>query len=111
MEVKESIQNLRDYIISHDKESHSTFRLLIDHVNDLSQRIRKVEEAVFYGNGSSLITRLAVVEEAIGSIKDIVRRLEHLEESGRARAFQLSISALAVLITFVLNIVVLLLRK
>jgi len=64
-------------------------------VRSFEERLSYIENTLFRScNGKSVTTRLALTEQSIDRLDDIVRRLEDLEESYRSRQWQLIVAIL-----------------
>ena len=74
-------------------------------MSSIEDRLSYIENTLFRSsNGKSVTTRLALTEQSIDRLDDIVRRLEDLEESYRSRQWQLIVAILMSVVGFVFSI-------
>jgi hypothetical protein len=79
--------------------------LLKQMMNSFEERLCYIENTLFRSsNGKSVTTRLALTEQSIDRLDEIVRRLENLEESYRARQWQLVVALLVSVSGFVFSV-------
>jgi len=79
--------------------------LLKQSVQLLEDRVSYVENTLFRStNGKSLTTRLALTEQSLDRLDDVVRRLEDLEESYRQRQWQLMAAILLSVVGFIFTL-------
>ncbi len=80
-------------------------------IEDLVRRVQKLESVVFVGNGqASLVTRMAVLENTLEKLDEMIARLERVEESNRQRSWQLIVALGTSFLMFVFNLVLFMLR-
>jgi C4-dicarboxylate-specific signal transduction histidine kinase len=79
--------------------------LLKQIIGSFEERLSYIENTLFRSsNGKSVTTRLALTEQSIDRLDEIVRRLEDLEESYRSRQWQLIVAILMSVLGFVFSV-------
>jgi hypothetical protein len=79
--------------------------LLKQLMNSFEERLSYIENTLFRSsNGKSVTTRLALTEQSIDRLDEIVRRLEDLEESYRSRQWQLIVAILVSVSGFIFSV-------
>jgi hypothetical protein len=85
--------------------TYTDILLLKQMMSSFEDRLCYIENTLFRSsNGKSVTTRLALTEQSIDRLDEIVRRLEDLEESYRSRQWQLVVAILVSVAGFVFSV-------